>query len=190
MGSWITLIGSIVIGGLVLLSFQRFNNDVSRAAFVETLDHIAYNNLDEVKGVIEYDFSRIGLGENDPKTDAITEADPTELTFKVDTDGNGTLETMRYYLGNTGDSDALNTANPNDKVLYRVLNSGAPQIVASGLTDFKIQYFNSEGNATATFAAIRTLVVSLTMESDYGAGAEYPKLFWQGRVTPPSLVMQ
>ncbi len=191
MGSWITLIASIVIGGLVLLSFQRFNNDVSQAAMVETLDHIAYNNLDEVKSVIEYDFSRIGQGNNDPKVVTFSEADPTEVTFKIDTDGNGTLETMRYYLSTTSDANALNTANPNDKVLYRVLNGGAPQIVASGLTNFKIQYFNYDGNAAANFAAIKTLVVSLTMESDYAAsGAEYPKLFWQGRITPQSLVMQ
>jgi hypothetical protein len=190
MSSWIALIASIVIGGMVLLSFQRFNNDVSEDALTETLDHIAYDNLDEVKRVIEYDFSRIGQGDNDPKTETFSEMAATAVTFKIDTDGNGTLETMRYYLSTTSDANALNTANPNDKVLYRVFNIGTPQIVATGLTAFKVQYFDSEGNVAANFAAIRTLVVSLTMESNYGAGDDYPKLFWQGRITPPSLVMQ
>jgi hypothetical protein len=189
MGSWITLIGSIVIGGLVLLSFQRFNNDVNRDTVIQALDHIAYNNLDEVKSVIEYDFSRIGMSINDPAQAIFTEADPTEVTFNLDSDSNGVQETMRYYLSATTETNALKTANPNDKVLYRVVNSGTPQIVASGLTAFTIQYFNSAGTETATLSAIRTLVVSLTVESDYGADAGYPKLFWQGRITPPSLVM-
>lgn len=189
MGSWITLIGSIVIGSMVLLSFQRFNNDVSRDTYIQTLDYIAYNNLDEVKSVVEYDFSRIGLGINDPRENVVTEAAATAVTFKLDSDGNGTLETMRYYLSNTTDSNALQTENPNDKILYRVVNGGSPQIVASGLTAFKIQYFNSDGAETATLPAIRTFVVSMTVESDYGADADYPKLFWQGRITPPSLVM-
>lgn len=189
MGSWIALIASTVIGSLVLMSFQRFNNDVNRDTMIETLDHIAYNNLDEVKSVIEYDFSRIGLGINDPMVAIFTETDPTEVTFKLDSDSNGTLETMRYYLSTTTETNALKTANPNDKVLYRVVNGGAPQIVANGLTAFKIQYFNSDGAETATMSAIRALVVSMTVESNFGADTAYPKLFWQGRITPPSLVM-
>jgi hypothetical protein len=188
MGSWITLIGSIVIGGLVLLSFQSFSNDVNREAYIETMDHIAYGNMDETKRLIEYDFSRIGLGMNDPSVAAFTQATATDVTFKMDSDGNGAAETVRYYLSTTAAASA--TENPNDKFLMRKINNGTAQTMATGLTDFKIQYFDARGNETATLAAIRTLVVSLTMESDYGADADYPKLLWQGRFTPPSLVVQ
>jgi hypothetical protein len=188
MGSWITLLASMMIGGMVLLSFQQFNYDVNRDTYLETLDHIAYDNLDEIKQIIEYDFSRIGLGVNDPTQVVVTEADSNEFTFRLDSDSNGVLETMRYYSSSTTESNALQTPNPNDRVLYRQVNGGTPQIVATGLTKFKIQYFNSAGNAAGTFSAIKTLVVNLTMESNYGTGAEFPKLVWQGRITPPSLV--
>lgn len=188
MGSWIALIASTVIGSLVLLSFQRFNSDVSREAYIETLGHMAYGNLDETKRLIEYDFSRIGLGLNDPSVAIFTQAAATDVTFKMDSDGNGVAETMRYYLSTTAAASV--TENPNDKLLLRQTNGGTAQTMASGLTDFKIQYFDANGNETADLAAIRTLVVSLTMESKYRSDADYPKLLWQGRFTPPSLVVQ
>lgn len=188
MGSWIALIASTVIGSLVLLSFQRFNNDVNREAYIDTLGHVAYANMDETKRLIEYDFTRIGLGMNDPAVATFTQAAATDVTFKMDSDGNGVAETMRYYLSTT--AAASGTANPNDKLLLRQINGGTAQTMASGLTDFKIQYFDAAGNETADLSAIRTLVVSLTLESDYGADTDYPKLVWQGRFTPPSLVVQ
>jgi hypothetical protein len=197
MGSWIALIASTVIGSMVLLSFQRFNNDVSREAMIDTLDHIAYGNMDETKRLIEYDFSRIGLGMNDPSVAAFTEAKAADVTFILDSDGNGVAETMRYYLSTTADASA--TENPNDKLLLRQIDGGAAQVMASGLTAFRIQYYDTAGDslndaagtvAAANLPTIKTLAVSLTMESDYGADTDYPKLLWQGRFTPPSLVVQ
>ncbi|MGH7600224.1 MAG: hypothetical protein ACREOI_28040 [bacterium] len=188
MGSWIALIASTVIGSLVLLSFQRFSNDVRREAYVETLDHLAYGNLDESKRLLEADFMRIGLGMNDPTVAAFTQATATDVTFKMDSDGNGVPETMRYYLSTTAAAGA--TKNPNDKFLMRQINGGTAQIRATGLTSFNIQYFDAAGNATAVLGAIRMLVVSLTMGSNFGADADYPKLLWQGRFTPPGLVQQ
>ncbi|MDZ7360142.1 MAG: hypothetical protein ONB46_05370 [candidate division KSB1 bacterium] len=192
MGSWITLIGSIVIGSLILLSVQQFSQEVSRDIYADTLDNIAYSNLDELKRIIEYDFSRIGLGVNDPSQAVLTNATATDITFRMDSDSNGVLETMRYYLSTTTDAAAAATPNPNDKALYRVVNGGTPAIVSTGLTDFKIQYYNSAGSETTNLSSIRTLVVSLTLESNYASFAssnEYPKLIWHQRFTPPSLVV-
>jgi hypothetical protein len=186
------LIGSILIGGLILVSFQQFSQDFSHEMYRDTLDNVAYGNLDNLKQIIEYDFSRIGLGANDPQIEVLTNADTTDCTFRLDSDGNGTLETMRYYLSATTAAAAAATENPHDKALYRVINGGTPRALSAGLTDFKIQYFDSGGNETTDVAEIRTLVVSLTLESNYASFTddnEYPKLVWQERFTPPSLVV-
>jgi len=190
MGSWITLIASIVIGGMVLVSFQQFNQDVSRDLQLDTLDHIAYGNMDAVVQLIDYDFSRIGYGVNDPHQSIITYATATDVRYVLDGDGNGVVETMRYYLSTTTDVVAASTPNPNDKVLYRVVNDGTAEVISTGMTEFKVLYYDSTGKATADLAAIRSLVVSLTIEGDYGADSQYPKFVWLGRFTPPSLVTQ
>jgi hypothetical protein len=141
MGSWIALLASVMIGGMVLVSFQQFNSDVSRDMYVDTLDHIAYNNLDEVKQLIEYDFMRIGLGVNDAQKAIVINADTTDVTFVMDSDGNGTSETYHYYLSTI--TAASGTKNPNDKFLLRQItdgiNVGPVQTMATGLTDFRLQ---------------------------------------------------
>lgn len=190
MGSWLTLVASIVIGGMVLVSFQQFNNDVSRDLQLDTLDHIAYGDMDAVVQLIDSDFSRIGLGLNDPSQAAITLANASEVRYNLDSDGNGVLETMRYYLSATSDQIAKSTPNPNDKALYRVVNGGTPECISTGLTEFRILYYDSTGNTAGSLGNIRTLVVSLTVEGNYDADGQYPKFVWLGRFTPPSLIAQ
>lgn len=188
MGSWISLLASAVIGGLVLLSFQQFSNDVSQDSYDNTMSHITYGNLDEVKQIIEYDFSRIGLGVNDPAQAIITQADSIDLRYVIDSDSNGVLETMRYYLSNT--AAASHTPNPNDRNLYRVVNGGTAQLISTGLTDFKVKYYDTGGNATTTPANVRSLSISLKFANPYDATNQYPEMVWRGRVTPPSLILR
>lgn len=190
MGSWLSLIASIVIGGMVLVSFQQFNSEVSRDMQLDALDHIAYGNLDAVTQLIDFDFSRIGYRVNDPAQPIITTATATEVQYVMDSDGNNVVETMRYYLSSTTDVVAKSTPNPNDRVLYRVVNGGTPEVIATGMTEFKVLYYDSTGNTAGSLTDIRTLVVSLTIEGDFDADGQYPKFVWLGRFTPPSLVSQ
>ncbi len=186
MGSWISLIASTIIGGLVLLSFTRFSNDVSRDALFDTLDNAAYGNLAEIVQLLEYDFSRIGLGINDPTQAVLIKADSTDLRFYLDSDDNGVLETMRYYLGDV--TSAASTDNPNDKILYRVVNGGPPEAVSAGLTDFKVRYYDGAGNKSANLSQIKTFEVNLIIENDILYDKQHPRMVWQGKFTPPNLV--
>jgi hypothetical protein len=186
MGSWLALITSTFIGGMILLSFNRFSSDISRDTYVQTLDQIAYEQMDELARLIDYDFSRIGFGINDPSQAILIQASATDLRFNIDSNGDGVLETMRYFLGDS--TTAAFTSNPRDRMLFRVVNSGTPQGVSSGLTQFTIRYFDAAGNETANLNLIRTFEVNLTMESEIIYENQYPKMFWRGRFTPPSLV--
>ncbi len=187
MGSWIALIGSIIIGGLILISFQQFQSDVTRDLYMNTIETMTYNNLDGVTTLVEYDFSRIGAGMNDPTVAAVTQADSTDLRYRLDSDGNGVLETMRYYLSNV--SAAAMTPNPYDRLLLRQTNGGTPDTVATGVRSFRLTYYDAGGNIAATPAAIKTVVVSLTLESAFGYDNKYPRFVWQKRITPTSLVV-
>jgi hypothetical protein len=186
MQSWVALIASGVIGSMVLLSFNQFSNDAVRELYIDTLDNAVYTELDAAGEIIEYDFSRIGLGVNDPNDDVLTQADSTDLRYVMDVNGDNTFETMRYYL--SGVSAAASTPNPNDRYLYRVVNGGANEAICGGVTDFKITYFDVSGNETAVLNDIKTFVIYLQVESAIGYDGEYPKLVWEGRVTPLSLM--
>jgi len=187
MSSWIALIGSIVIGALILLSFQQFQGEVTRDLYVNTIEHMTYNNLDGVTSLVEYDFSRIGLGVNDPSLAVVTQADTASVQYRLDSDGNGALENIRYYLSNV--SAAAMTVNPNDRLLLRQINGGTPDTVAVGVRSFRLEYFNAGGGAPLTPLDIRTIMVSLALESAFAYDNQYPRFVWQKRITPASLVV-
>lgn len=185
MASWIALIGSTVIGSLLLLSFLRFGNDFTRDSYLTTLEHLTYENLVEATEVLERELSQIGLGVNDPGVTPILNAADTTITFLMDWDGDATIDNVQYYLSNVSGASA--TDNPNDRVLYRSINGGADEIVAVGLTDFRIRYFSTLGNQTANLDSIRVLEFELELETTYNYDNTYPKIIWHGRVAPPNL---
>lgn len=187
MNSWLALIASTVIGGMVLLWFNGFRNDVQQDSYMNLLEDLSYDNLAEVTDIIEYDFSRIGLGVNDPRDVAVLNADSTDFTFKLDANNDGVFETIRYYLSAT--SAAAYTPNPNDRILFRVENGGTPGKISSGLTDFKITYYDDAGAPTTVPAAMRSFGVRILMENEIIYDNQTPMLSWESRFTPSALTM-
>ncbi len=187
MSSWIALIGSIVIGALILLSFQQFQGEVTRDLYVNTIEHMTYNNLDGVTSLVEYDFSRIGFGINDPTVVAITQTDTAGLWYRLDSNGDGVLENVHYYLSDV--NAAAMTANPYDRLLLRQVSGGTPDTVSTGVRSFRLTYYDGDGNIAASPLEIKTLVVSLALESAYAYDNQYPRFVWQKRITPSSLVV-
>ena len=187
MNSWLALIASTIIGGMVLLWFNGFRNDLQRDSYLNLLEDLSYNNLEEVSSLVEYDFARIGVGINDPREVAVLNADSTDFTFELDANNDGVFETMRYYLSDT--SAAAYTLNPRDRILFRVENGGAPQKISSGLTDFKITFYDDAGAVTADLAAMRSFGVRIVMENEIIYDNQTPMLAWESRITPSALTM-
>lgn len=187
MNSWLALIASTVIGGMVLLWFNGFRNDVQQDSYMNLLEDLSYNNLEDVTDVVEFDFARIGMGINDPRDVAVLNADSTDFSFKLDANNDGAFETIRYYLSDT--SAASYTLNPRDRILYRVENGGASEKLSSGLTSFRVTYYDQAGSVTADMSAMRSFGVRITMENEIVYDNQTPMLSWESRITPSALVM-
>ena len=187
MGSWLSLISSFVIGGLVLVNFNRFTSEVTIDTNMETLDHISYGEMNNVGRLLQYDLARMGYGITDPEIVPIITADTSDIKFLLDADGNGTIDSLRYYLSTVSAASA--TPNPNDRLLYRRVNNGAVEVISTGLTSFTMNYRNSMGATTAVPESIRTIGINLQFESSIIDDGNTPRMAWQGRVTPPNLVM-
>jgi hypothetical protein len=156
----IDIIGSVIIGGFLLLTLFRMNENSTRNTFNFSGELIVQENLVATVEVLEYDFRKIGYCENPnalpfPERDAILYADTSEIRFLTDLmvppyddlQGNGTVDTIRYYLGPT--SELTGTPNPYDRMLYRVVN-GNPTSVNLGITYFRIRYFRDSLTATGS----------------------------------------
>lgn len=161
------ILGSVVIGGMLLLILLRINNIAVQKSFTFTGDAILQNNLVEVIKLIEYDFRQMGYDSdwaNVNNTPSITLANDTAITFLVDG------STVSYFTGGVGELSS--TPNPRDVLLYRSVDGAMPLSSNMGVTRFDLVYFDMWGNQLATpvvnFSDIETIQIDIEVEDVYG----------------------
>lgn len=164
MGTQVLLdiVGSVVIGGLLLLTLQRFSNENVANNYKYSGELIVQKNLVEVVRLIEYDLRKIGYSSNytavPERSKSIIKADTSTIWFLTDlpTDttssyGDGILDTVKYSLGSK--SELLSTPNPNDRYLYRQVNNSARKTANLGVTKFRLTYFDANDNILTNLPA-------------------------------------
>jgi len=165
------ILGSLAIGALVVLMIFRFNQTMLNASNEKLLYNITQMNAVNASEVIEYDFYKIGFRVNSDIYDVFRKAELSELEYLTDIDNNGVLDSVLYSLSDTTALSA--TTNPNDKLLYRTINGGTPQIVTA-VRDFELTYRDTQGveitpisslSLAANRRAIRSIEVYINMES-------------------------
>ena len=183
MDNYITLLGSIVIGGLMLVNFMTFQADLSEHTYSQNLDLVLQETAIEVVEMVERDLWKIGRGMQQP---AFAIYDDDAISFYADLENDGTVETVRYYLSST--SAATSTPNPNDRILYRVVNGTNEFEWAVGVTNFQVQFYDAFNDTTSNLYMARTLEVSMSFESTMPYNDEYASYSWRARITPPNLL--
>lgn len=184
MGSHLNLIGSIIIGGMMLLIINNYSSSLSQTSHVRTLDGINTYNASSVAKLIEYDFNRMGL-RVPPTTTIVRRADSSRITFLSDIDNNGNIDSVRYILS-VPDS-ASSTYNPRDRILYRLVNAQPMRDATMGVTRFRIRYFDWDGHTTTDLAQMRSFEITLHVESVIPYDATYSNFYWQTKICPPNL---
>ncbi|MFA3784057.1 hypothetical protein ABRY23_13435 [Melioribacteraceae bacterium 4301-Me] len=186
------ILGSTVIGAMLLLILLRLNDATVQNTYTNSSELIVQQDLTEIVKLIEYDFRKIGYCKNfnkipDPSK-AIIYADTSSITFLTDVanpplypNGDGNVDTLHYYLGPT--SELSSTPNPNDRMLYRVLNSETPRGSNLGVTLFHLTYYNSLGSILPTPVVhpgeIHRIEIDLQVETVAGYNQQYSTIFWR-----------
>ena len=187
------LIGSFIIGGTLLLAVLNLNATLVDSSYQSTLDLMVQQNLNVLGELIRYDFCKIGFGVTDPTT-AILLADSAEITFQTDIDRDGDVDTLRYYISEP--AAATSTLNPEDRLLYRVINSAPAEGDAWGVTEFELRYLDADGSETGDLGSIKAVEVSLTLQGVYPYGKivvegvekdRYSQTAWETTFWPRSL---
>jgi type II secretory pathway component PulJ len=181
----IDIVGSVLIGGTLMLILWRLNNATSENTYNYSGELSLQQNLATVAMVIEYDFRKIGYCSDwnkipDP-TKAIVLADSNKIKFLTDVQSDGVVDTMYYYLGPT--SELTQTENPRDRILYRLVNNETPKGANMGVTQFKMVYFNALGD-TISFpitnpGEITSMEINVTVENTAGYDQKYSSAFWR-----------
>lgn len=179
------LIGSVIIGGVLLITLIKINDSATRNTYSFTGELVVQENLVTSVEVLEYDFRKIGYCEDPfaiPNTKrAILYADSTDITYLTDVNFDGIPDTMRYYLGPT--SELSHTPNPDDRMLYQEIN-GNRAGVNLGITLFKIKYFGALGEELSlprSFppTGIFSMQIDIRIENTSAYDEEYRYAFWR-----------
>ncbi len=189
MNSVLDILGSVVIGGLVLLLLAQVNSSMRSSNYEQEFDMLNQQRIIGTNEVIRDDFYKIGYRISGNK---ILVADSTTIKYCSDYDNNGVSDTIRYYLGNK--SELLNTTNPNDMPLHKILNSGKTLSLES-VTNFKLIYFDSSGTKI-TYASlvnqsnrklIRGIQLNIDCQSPEPVNNAYESISWQQVIKPKNL---
>ncbi len=154
------IMGSMIIGGILLLTLFRMNDNATRNTYNFSGELIVQQNLVTTVEVLEYDFRKIGYCEDPfalphPEKDAILFADTSRIKFLTDImeppyddpHGDGVIDTVEYFLSS---ADIPGTPNPNDRMLYRIVNNETIRGVNLGVTKFRIRYFRDSSTASGS----------------------------------------
>ncbi len=183
MDSHLALIGSIVIGGLFLLGILSYQSDLKDHSFNQTNKLILQYSAMGIIDVLEEDFKAIGFGVADS---AFAVIDSNSIKYYVDLGADGITDSVRYFISAT--SAASGTSNPRDRILYRIVND-EPQVDAvCGVTSFNLKYFDDSGNETTVVSEIKTIEVTIELESPEPYDGNVASFFWRKKITPPSLL--
>lgn len=181
----IDILGSTIVGGMLFLILLQINDSSVKNTYNYGGELIVQQSLVEVVQLLEHDFRKIGFCKNwenipDPSK-AIIAADSTSITFLTDVDSDEIVDTLSYYLGSADSLTA--TPNPNDRLLYRVVNSQIPGGANLGVTRFRLKYFNTLGEELAfpvsVPGAIYTMQIDIKVESTVAYDNEYSTVFWR-----------
>jgi hypothetical protein len=160
---------SFVIGSLVILILLRLIFNIGEDANETNLEQRVQSNMLALTSTIENDLRRIGYKST---VDPILYADSSNLVFLSDIRLSGNVDTIKYILGSL--SSAAHTPNPNDRVLLRIIGNDSTKVASSGLTKFKLKYYDVNGNATTTPVFIKSISLEVRYESDATVKDHYP----------------
>ena len=181
----IDILGSIVIGGMLMLILFRLNDAAVANSFRYNGELIVQKNLVEVVNLLEFDLRKIGycaVWENLPNPSKyIVSADSNSIKYLTDTDSDGNVDTLSYFLGPS--SELSGTANPRDRMLYRRVNKSKPLSANLGVTMFRFTYYDVFGKEISfpitQPGEIQTMQIDIAVEDIAAYDEKYQRMFWR-----------
>jgi len=129
MNILLDLLGSTIIGGLLISMLINFNIFQNNTSFASDSELQLQQNAKTLAEILNYDLRKIGYGYD---STAVTIADSEKISFYSDIDKNGSVDQITYMISDT--SDAFFTTNPEDVILYRIVNNDTSKGPSLGLT--------------------------------------------------------
>ncbi len=189
MAYLLDIVGSMVIGSVVVLILLMLNLNIISSSSENLNTNIAQRDLTTATWIMEYDFYKMGYRVSGSK---LAIADSNEIKFYTDLDNDGNQDSIHYFLGDL--SEYSSTSNPDDRPLYRKENNNS-FATAFSIVEFNLTYHDSVGNAIdytslknqSSRALVKTINIMLAIESGEPVEGNYQVSRWMKKITPKNL---
>ena len=186
MAPLIDIIGSFILGGMILVMTTKLNFIISDNSQQANMSLTAQTNCVVVTKILENDFANLGINCGTKVPLQIT--DSTKVKMYTDIGGNGSPDSITFFAGPM--TAPFSSANPRHLLLYRMTNT-IPTIMNVGCTNIKFLYFDSAGVKTLLPSKVRAVRVALDFESILpNIDTVYTVIHWQQYFIPKTLRYQ
>jgi hypothetical protein len=182
MTTLLDILGSTLIGGMVLLMVMNFNIFTTQTQVGSTAELQLQRNAKSIAEIINTDFRKIGFKYNGT---SITQADSQKFIFYSDINNNNNIRLIEYVLGDT--STASHSINPNDRALFRIIGNDTTIVAPDGITNIRLLYRDENGTLTHTLQDISYVEIGIWLESAYPVNNEYLFTYWQMTINPRNI---
>lgn len=182
MTTLLDILSSFFIGGIVtsMMIYLSIHSSVQRN--ISDAELQLQQNAKTIAEIVNYDLRKIGFNYNGTP---IVAAQPQRISYYADADSNGVAELITYTLGDS--TQALSTANPRDKILFRIVNGDSSLSPSLGIVDAKFSYMNLGGQQTSILDSIKYIGMEIWLESLYETENQYLKTYWEITVHPRNI---
>ncbi len=164
MTALIDVISSMIFGGTLFLIILTANDVAYETQSTHNGDMLVQELLTNTAQLVEGEFRNMGYGVSE-REPTIRRAELTAVSFLTDVDRDGTVDTVKYALGDT--TELAGTENELDRFLKRQVNNG-PVMNVGAVTVFRLAYLTREGTLLPLPVPLNRLpeihMVEVTME--------------------------
>jgi hypothetical protein len=187
VGVILDIILSLALRGAIVIAVLNMTVSLQGKLSEKTAQANELNLVNTVSAIMRYDLDKVGYNwTGGPPYFSVASADTIEFVYSSTQPPNFPSPwRVKFFLGNT--LDLINTANPNDRVLYKKINGGGSISVANGVVQLKFQYFDATGSSTAILSNIKSFSVDLVMASGDAVNGLYPASEWYYRFFPSNI---
>ena len=186
MNTILDLLGATIIGGIVFMLIMNLNIYSGNAKYSSDIDLQLQGNAKTLAEIIDSDLRKVGYRHS---SGAITVADSNRFSFYSDIDTNGVADNVTLC---TSDPAAVpSTPNPNDRILYRIIDNDTSKGPSLGLTKLRFTYMKLNGTQTTILDSIKYIKAEIWMESPVKVSFQdslvYQTSYWEVTVNPRNL---
>jgi len=162
MSTHLDIIGSVIIGGMIILNFAFFQGERQNSQ-IESVNKITQqSDITDVTTTLRHDIMKAGFGCDTLK---ILQASARVFTFRCDLENDGKLDTVSYTFGNYSNTTVQTTRTTIP--LFRIVNGRKVQGADVGIVECYFRYYRlgaTYKNLIETTAAADVRAVTVGMK--------------------------